>query len=91
MLESKTPFESKTFKRTYLIGTVIVWVSIWFASAVILKGTPYFGQMIPILGGGVVWFVVVIPGAFFWTRPKSKHLLQNREHNTNVGELRQSE
>jgi len=72
MLESKTTFESKTFKRTYLIGTVIIWVGIWFASAIILKGTPYFAQMIPILFGGVVWFVILVPGAFFWTRPKSK-------------------
>jgi hypothetical protein len=75
MLESKTTFESKTLKRAYLIGSVIIWVGIWFASAVILKETPYFGQMIPILGSGVVWFVVVIPGAFFWTRPKSKQPL----------------
>lgn len=72
MLESKTTFESKTFKRAYLIGTVIIWVGIWIASAVILKGTPYFGQMIPILVIPEVWFLVLIPGAFFWTRPKSK-------------------
>jgi len=72
MLESKSPFESKTFKRVYLIGTVIVWVGIWVGSAVILQGTPYFAQMIPILGSGVFWFVVVVPGAFFWVRPQSK-------------------
>ncbi len=72
-LESKTPFESKTFKRTYLIGTVIIWVGIWAASAVILGGTPYFAQMLPILGIGVFWFVIVVPGAFFWIRPKLSH------------------
>ncbi|HET9920598.1 MAG TPA: hypothetical protein VFQ30_12190 [Ktedonobacteraceae bacterium] len=64
--------ESKTFKRAYLTGTVIIWVGVWIASAVILKGTPYFGQMIPILVIPEVWFLVLIPGAFFWTRPKSK-------------------
>jgi hypothetical protein len=67
--------ESKTFKRAYLIGTVIIWVGIWLASAVILKGTPYFAQMIPILVIGGFWFVVLIPGAFFWTRPQSKQPL----------------
>ena len=60
MFESKTPFESKTFKRVYLTGTVIVWVSIMIATAVILSGTPYFGQMLPILGIGVFWTIVVV-------------------------------
>ena len=84
MLESITPFESKTFKRVYLIGTMIIWGGICFASSVILQGTPSFAQMLPILGSGVFWFVVVVPGAFFWTRPKSKHPLPTREQNTNA-------
>ena len=71
MLESKTPFESKTFKRAYLIGSVIVWVSILIGTAVILSGTPYFAQMLPILSAGVIWFIVLLPSAYFWTRPKS--------------------
>jgi hypothetical protein len=78
MFESKTPFESKTFKRVYLTGTVIVWVSIMIATAVILSGTPYFGQMLPILGIGVFWTIVVVPGAYFWTRPKLDHPLPTR-------------
>ncbi len=72
MLTSTSPFESQTFKRTYLIGTVVIWVGIWLASAIILQGTPYFAQMLPILFSGMFWFIVVVPGAFFWTRPKSK-------------------
>jgi 4-hydroxybenzoate polyprenyltransferase len=71
MFESKTPFESKTFKRTYLIGTVIVWVSILIGTAIILSGTPYFAQILPILSVGVFWFIVLLPGAYFWTRPES--------------------
>jgi hypothetical protein len=73
MSESKTPFESKTFKRTYLIGSVVVLVSMLMGTAVILSGTPYFGQMLPILFAGVFWFIVVVPIASFWTRPKSDH------------------
>jgi hypothetical protein len=71
MFESKTPFESKTFKRAYLIGSVIVWVSILIGSAVILSGTPYFAQILPILSVGLIWFIVLLPSAYFWTRPKS--------------------
>jgi hypothetical protein len=71
MLESKTPFESKTFKRAYLIGSVIVWVSIVIGTAVILSGTPYFAQMLPILSAGVLWFALLVPAAYFWRRPKS--------------------
>jgi len=71
MFESKTPFESKTFKRAYLIGSVIVWVGILIGTAVILSGTQYFAQILPILFVGVIWFIVLLPSAYFWTRPKS--------------------
>jgi uncharacterized membrane protein YiaA len=79
MLESKAPFESKTFKRTYLVGTVIVLVGMWAASALILSGTPYFAQMLPVLLSGMFWFIVVVPGAFFWTRPESKQPLSKEK------------
>ncbi len=49
------------FKRSYLIGAAIIWVCIFFATAVILSGTPYFAQVLPVLSGGAVWFVVIIP------------------------------
>lgn len=71
-------FESTTFKRAYLIGSVIVWVGIMIATAVILSGTPYFAQMLPILDSGVFWFIVFVPGTYFWTRPKSDHPLPTR-------------
>jgi hypothetical protein len=51
--------------RTYLVSTTIVWLAILVAASVILRGTPYFGQLLPILGGGIVWFVVILPAAFF--------------------------
>lgn len=71
--------ENKKFQAAYLIGTVIIWVAIIFASALTLSGTPYFAHMLPILGGGVFWFVVLVPGAFFWTRTKPKQPLSASE------------
>ena len=79
MFESKTPFESKTFKRAYLIGSLIVWVSILIGTAVILSGTPYFAQILPILLAGPLWFVILVPGAFFWSHPKSDQPLPKKE------------
>lgn len=60
--------EMKKFRRAYLISAVIVWVGIILATSVILKGTPYLALMLIILGGGAVWFVVLLPRAFFWNR-----------------------
>lgn len=79
MFESKTPFESKTFKRSYLIGSLIVWVGILIGIAVILSGTPYFAQILPILLAGPLWFVILVPGAFFWSHPKSDRPLPKKE------------
>ncbi len=63
--------ENKSFQRAYLVGSVIVWVGIWLASAVILQGTPYFAQMLPILGIGMIWSVILVPGLFLWGWRKS--------------------
>ena len=54
---------------TYTIGAAIVWAGILLATAVVLAGTPYFAQLLPILGGGIAWFVVMVPGA--WSRPRT--------------------
>ncbi|HEX2348717.1 MAG TPA: hypothetical protein VHI51_09810 [Ktedonobacterales bacterium] len=48
----------------YLLGAAIVWAGIFIAVAVVLQGTPYFGQLLPILGGGAVYFVVLVPMLF---------------------------
>ena len=52
--------------NTYLLGAGIVWTAIFFATAVVLQGTPFFAQLLPILAGGAVWFVVLVPAA--WRR-----------------------
>jgi hypothetical protein len=49
--------------QTYVLGAAIVWAGIFIASALLLQGTLYFSQMLPILSGGAVWFVVIVPGA----------------------------
>ena len=54
--------------RIYLVATVIVWVAIIFASAMVLSGTDYLGRMLPILGGGAVFFVILLPGGLFRDR-----------------------
>jgi hypothetical protein len=51
--------------RLYVVGTVIVWISIFAGSAVILSGSNHFGQMLPILLGGVLWSFVVVPGMLY--------------------------
>jgi hypothetical protein len=43
----------------YILGSAIVWAAIILGTAVVLKGTPYFTQLLPILGGGAVWSVVI--------------------------------
>jgi hypothetical protein len=67
-------FELKKFRRAYLIGAVIVWVGIILASSVILAGTLYLAPMLIILGGGSVWFVVIVPGAFFWNHREPERI-----------------
>ena len=52
--------------RTYALGAAIVWAGIAVATALMLQGTPYFTQVLPILAGGAVWFLVIVPGA--WAR-----------------------
>lgn len=48
--------------RSYLIGAVVIWVGIVAATA--LVASDRFGQMIPILGGGAFWFIVLAPNLF---------------------------
>lgn len=55
-------------RRNYESSAVIVWVALIVAAGLILRGTPYFAQLLPILGGGAVWFVVIVPGVLFRRR-----------------------
>lgn len=56
--------------RSYLAGSIIIWAGIIVATAVILDGTDRFAQVLPILGGGALWFLVLIP-AQLWRQWKA--------------------
>ncbi len=43
-----------------IIGVAIIWAAVLAASAIVLKGTPYFSQMLPILGGGSAASIIVL-------------------------------
>jgi hypothetical protein len=58
--------QDRTFLRSYLIGAAIIWTAIFLSTAVVLAGSPAYGHILPILSGGAVWFVVIIPAA--WSR-----------------------
>lgn len=45
----------------YELAAAILWAGILIGVAVVLQGTPYFGQLLPILGGGAAFFVVILP------------------------------
>jgi hypothetical protein len=51
-----------------IIGVAIIWAAVIFASAMILEGTAYFSQMLPILGGGAASNIIILGG----TRPRKK-------------------
>lgn len=52
----------------YILSSAIVWAAIIGASGVLLRGSPHFAQMLAILGGGAVWFVILMPAAVFGDR-----------------------
>ena len=55
-------------RTEYLVSAVILWVAIWMATAGVLDESA-FDDTVPILGGGTVFFVVILPAALF-RRPR---------------------
>ena len=53
----------------YLVSAVILWVAIWIATAGVLDESA-FDDMVPILGGGTFFFVVILPAGLF-RRPRN--------------------
>jgi hypothetical protein len=51
----------------YLVGALLVWAGLFAATAVVLGGTPHFGELLPILFGGALYFVVIVPGSILRT------------------------
>ena len=52
----------------YVIAAAVVWAAIWVATGAVLADNE-FDDMIPILGGGTVFFIVLVPAALFRKRP----------------------
>ena len=50
----------------YVIAAAVVWAAIWVATGLVADNK--FDDMIPILGGGTVFFIVLVPATLF---PKS--------------------
>jgi hypothetical protein len=55
-------------RTEYLVSAVILWVAIWIATALTVDESA-FDDMVPIFGGGTVFFVVILPAALF-RRPR---------------------
>ena len=54
---------TRRFLEMYTIGAAIVWAGLFMAVAVVLRGSGFFAQLLPILTGAMVWFVIIIPAA----------------------------
>jgi hypothetical protein len=57
-----------TTRTEYTAAAVILWVAIWITTATTLDESA-FDDMIPILGGGTFFFVVIVPAGLF-RRPR---------------------
>ena len=57
-----------TTRTEYIAAAVILWVAIWITTATTLDESA-FDDMIPILGGGTFFFVVIVPAGLF-RRPR---------------------
>lgn len=55
--------EHRRLLAYYEVASAVVWSALLVGVAVILQGTPYFAQLLPILGGGAAFFVVILPAA----------------------------
>ncbi len=45
-----------------IIAIAIIWAAVIVAASMVLAGTPYWGQMLPILGGGAAATIIVLGG-----------------------------
>jgi hypothetical protein len=45
-----------------VFGVAIIWAAVILASAIVLRGTPHGGKVIPILGGGAAATIIVVGG-----------------------------
>jgi drug/metabolite transporter (DMT)-like permease len=55
-------------RNQYVIAAAVVWAAIWVATGVVADNE--FDDMIPILGGGTVFLLILVPAALFRKRPE---------------------
>ena len=64
MTESKEKSNEKQNRQkkiaTFIISNAIVWGAVIIGSAFVLKGTDYMAKLLPILGGGAGFSVVIL-------------------------------
>ena len=60
------PSGAVSARNQYLLASTIVWVAIWVATGAV-EGDD-FNDMIAILGGGTVFFLVIVPAWLFRKR-----------------------
>lgn len=51
-------------RSSYLLSAAVVWAAIWVGTAVVLKDSGGFADMIPLLTVGTAWFLAVVPTLF---------------------------
>jgi hypothetical protein len=53
-----------TTRTEYIASAVILWAAIWITTGQVLDESA-FDHMVPILGGGTFFFVVILPAGLF--------------------------
>ncbi len=67
-------------RRSYIAGTLIVWLAILIGAALALRDTPYIARMLIVLSPGIVWFLVVVPRVLLRDRQApATHVLSGRD------------
>lgn len=62
MTESKEKGTSKKRIGAFIIGNAIVWGLVIISTALVLRGTGLMSKLLPILGGGAGFSVVILSG-----------------------------
>ena len=51
-------------QRWTILAVAIVWAAVLVAAAAVLRGTVYWAQVLPILGGGAAMTVLLVGAAY---------------------------
>lgn len=54
----------RNLHAVYIVVAAGMWISIFTATAIVLKGTPYLLQVLLIQLGGAIVFVILMPAVF---------------------------